>query len=354
MSGVTNYWFGKIQCEVHQNFLYRPRSLNNLSGHNSRFRRWKDYCDITNTWPNISGDGREACISTQGFKALMEDVNSGLIRLESGRRRGMHTSSQSLNLSGRTRVSGWKETNALHRCKAKIKKNSAPLQRRSKLTQSLREFSRLQFGALLRNEVDVRCEGKLRLGLDKTRAAQKPEAYEKTQEKLNQVLSWVQKNSKKAAERCKVKGKRRAHQPDKHCTGARMNTSISNEQSPKYVASTTSSVSLKEVLSNKVEMRMFRKFLTKELSEENLDFWLEVEFYKKQKPNKQQKLAPTIFGKYFSFSSPHEINIERKVRAKTEENLLCPDAECFDYAQCHVFRLMESDSFRRYLELNSR
>ena len=53
----------------------------------------------------------------------------------------------------------------------------------------------------------------------------------------------------------------------------------------------------------------FRAFLQKEFSEENLDFWTEVETYKKQKSSKQAKLAPVIYKTYIAVNAPKEVNI---------------------------------------------
>lgn len=52
----------------------------------------------------------------------------------------------------------------------------------------------------------------------------------------------------------------------------------------------------------------FRAFLLKEFSEENLDFWIEVESYRKQRQAKQIKLAPIIYDTYVKVGAAREVN----------------------------------------------
>uniref|UniRef100_H2Y592 RGS domain-containing protein n=1 Tax=Ciona savignyi TaxID=51511 RepID=H2Y592_CIOSA len=110
-------------------------------------------------------------------------------------------------------------------------------------------------------------------------------------------------------------------------------------------------LTLKEVLSKKETTNAFRAFLSRELSEENLDFWLDVETYKRAKASKRQKMGIKIYEKYISPSSTHEINVESCVRQQTRRKLLNFDVDTFDEAQQHIFKLMAADSFRRFLEV---
>ncbi|CAK8673827.1 unnamed protein product [Clavelina lepadiformis] len=77
----------------------------------------------------------------------------------------------------------------------------------------------------------------------------------------------------------------------------------------KSTKTTTSVQTLREFLKKKSRAMAFRAFLQKEFSEENLDFWTEVETYKKQKASKQAKLAPVIYKTYIAVNAPKEVNI---------------------------------------------
>ena len=55
--------------------------------------------------------------------------------------------------------------------------------------------------------------------------------------------------------------------------------------------------------------KAFREFLLKEMSAENLDFWVQVESYKQQKPAKQEKMAKAIFETYIAPGAPKEVRI---------------------------------------------
>ena len=53
--------------------------------------------------------------------------------------------------------------------------------------------------------------------------------------------------------------------------------------------------------------REFREFLAKEFSEENLDFFLDVENYKKQKTTKHRKMARDIYIKYITTNAENQV-----------------------------------------------
>ena len=56
----------------------------------------------------------------------------------------------------------------------------------------------------------------------------------------------------------------------------------------------------------------FREFLLKEMSAENLDFWLQVEAYKQMKPSEQQSTAEAIFNTYVAPGSPNEVRMSER------------------------------------------
>ncbi|XP_076824299.1 uncharacterized protein LOC143470205 [Clavelina lepadiformis] len=95
----------------------------------------------------------------------------------------------------------------------------------------------------------------------------------------------------------------------------------------------------------------FRHFLKLEFSEENLDFWLDVDTYQKQR--KFEKPARKIYNKYIMESAPHEINIESGVRDRIESNMQNPAGNTFNEAQLHIFNLIKRDPFQRFQKKNS-
>nr|CAB3265557.1 regulator of G-protein signaling 21-like [Phallusia mammillata] len=111
----------------------------------------------------------------------------------------------------------------------------------------------------------------------------------------------------------------------------------------------TSPKTLRDFLKKKSRMVAFRSFLKKEFSEENLDFWVEVEAYRKQRQTKQIKLAPIICKTYVEVGALREVNIDAVTRKNTMCNSLRPDSTTFDLAQARVYILMERDSFQRFL-----
>jgi len=58
------------------------------------------------------------------------------------------------------------------------------------------------------------------------------------------------------------------------------------------------------------QTRAFRKFLENEFNEENLDFWLEVEAYKKCHRKKQMKISRLIYDKYIDSRSAREVSLD--------------------------------------------
>jgi regulator of G-protein signaling len=56
---------------------------------------------------------------------------------------------------------------------------------------------------------------------------------------------------------------------------------------------------------------MFREFVTKEISSENLDFYEDVEGFKKLKPGKKSTIqkAEYIYNTYLKEGSPKEVRV---------------------------------------------
>uniref|UniRef100_A0A452HF05 Regulator of G-protein signaling 8 n=1 Tax=Gopherus agassizii TaxID=38772 RepID=A0A452HF05_9SAUR len=94
----------------------------------------------------------------------------------------------------------------------------------------------------------------------------------------------------------------------------------------------------------------FRAFLKTEFSEENLEFWLACEEFKKTRSTtKLASKAHRIFEEFIDVQAPREVNIDFQTREVTRNNVQEPSLSCFDQAQGKVHSLMEKDSYPRFL-----
>uniref|UniRef100_A0A671SRZ1 Regulator of G-protein signaling 21-like n=1 Tax=Sinocyclocheilus anshuiensis TaxID=1608454 RepID=A0A671SRZ1_9TELE len=94
----------------------------------------------------------------------------------------------------------------------------------------------------------------------------------------------------------------------------------------------------------------FRTFLKSEFSDENIEFWLTCEDYKKITLSyKMSPKARKIFEQFVEAESPKEINIDYHTREEIKRKVNSPTPQCFDEAQKIVYGLMERDSYPRFL-----
>ncbi|XP_074164638.1 regulator of G-protein signaling 8 isoform X1 [Sminthopsis crassicaudata] len=104
------------------------------------------------------------------------------------------------------------------------------------------------------------------------------------------------------------------------------------------------------LLSHKYGVAAFRAFLKTEFSEENLEFWLACEEFKKTRSStKLVSKAHRIFEEFVDVQAPREVNIDFQTREETRKNMQEPSLTCFDQAQGKVHSLMEKDSYPRFL-----
>ncbi|XP_075038606.1 regulator of G-protein signaling 4 [Mixophyes fleayi] len=109
--------------------------------------------------------------------------------------------------------------------------------------------------------------------------------------------------------------------------------------------------SLENLVSSECGLVAFRSFLQSEYSEENIDFWLECENYKKTKSStKLASKAQKIYEDFISIDASREVNLDSTTREETTKNMLPPTQSTFDHAQNKIFILMEKDSYRRFLK----
>ncbi|XP_034038860.1 regulator of G-protein signaling 13-like [Thalassophryne amazonica] len=109
--------------------------------------------------------------------------------------------------------------------------------------------------------------------------------------------------------------------------------------------------SLEQLLSSKNGLKIFQAFLKAEFSDENIEFWLVCEDYKKIKSSfRMSSRAKKIFKRYIQAEAPREINIDHRTREQIWRNIKAPSAVCFNEAQRIVYSLMERDSYPRFLK----
>ncbi|XP_031556212.1 regulator of G-protein signaling 7-like [Actinia tenebrosa] len=107
--------------------------------------------------------------------------------------------------------------------------------------------------------------------------------------------------------------------------------------------------SLSELLQDPLGRRHFTRFLEKEFSAENLGFWLACEKLKATPVKHVPEKAKEIFNEYLSKDATSPINVDCKTHEEVELNLKNPGRYMFDAAQDHIFQLMKSDSYSRFL-----
>ncbi|KAM8805524.1 RGS18 protein, partial [Eudromia elegans] len=108
--------------------------------------------------------------------------------------------------------------------------------------------------------------------------------------------------------------------------------------------------SFDKLLSQKDGLDAFTKFLKTEFSEENIEFWTACEEYKKSKTT--QELLPkakTIYETFIQKDAPKEVNLDFHTKEVTRQSIQQPILTTFDAAQSTVYKLMEQDSYPRFL-----
>ncbi|XP_051854703.1 regulator of G-protein signaling 2 [Antechinus flavipes] len=106
-----------------------------------------------------------------------------------------------------------------------------------------------------------------------------------------------------------------------------------------------------ELLANKYGLAAFRAFLKSEFCEENIEFWLACEDFKKTKsPQKLTSKARKIYTDFIEKEAPKEINIDFQTKIMIAQNIEEATTGCFTTAQKRVYSLMENNSYPRFLE----
>uniref|UniRef100_F7E058 Regulator of G protein signaling 18 n=1 Tax=Monodelphis domestica TaxID=13616 RepID=F7E058_MONDO len=108
--------------------------------------------------------------------------------------------------------------------------------------------------------------------------------------------------------------------------------------------------SFDKLLSHKDGFDAFTRFLKTEFSEENIEFWAACEDFKKsQEPHQLFHKAQAIYEKFIQNDAPQEVNLDFHTKEIILKSISQPTIHSFDAAQSRVYRLMEQDSYTRFL-----
>uniref|UniRef100_A0A8C1FW99 Regulator of G protein signaling 7a n=2 Tax=Cyprinus carpio TaxID=7962 RepID=A0A8C1FW99_CYPCA len=106
---------------------------------------------------------------------------------------------------------------------------------------------------------------------------------------------------------------------------------------------------INEVLKDPVGREQFLKFLESEFSSENLRFWLAVQELKKRPIREVPTRVQEIWEEFLAAGAPSAINVDSKSYDKTTQNVKDPGRYAFEDAQEHIYKLMKSDSYSRFI-----
>ncbi|XP_036058905.1 regulator of G-protein signaling 1 [Onychomys torridus] len=112
------------------------------------------------------------------------------------------------------------------------------------------------------------------------------------------------------------------------------------------------SQSLEKLLANQTGQSVFGNFLKSEFSEENIEFWLACEDYKKTESELLSSKAENIYKAFVHSDAAKQINIDFRTRESTAKKIKAPTPTSFDEAQKVIYTLMEKDSYPRFLKSN--
>ncbi|XP_002042311.2 regulator of G-protein signaling 7 [Drosophila sechellia] len=110
--------------------------------------------------------------------------------------------------------------------------------------------------------------------------------------------------------------------------------------------------SLRELLNDAIGREQFTKFLEKEYSGENLKFWESVQEMKALPQSEIKEAIQKIWQEFLAPEAPCPVNVDSKSVELAREAVNSPSGPnrwCFDVAASHVYHLMKSDSYSRYL-----
>jgi hypothetical protein len=112
----------------------------------------------------------------------------------------------------------------------------------------------------------------------------------------------------------------------------------------------TTAENLLSIIKSKQTVYLFREFLHELHNAENLSFWMEVEDLKMLGDSEVPTRVKEIYDKYFDAASQYELNVPGSLRKELVELVKTPSKSTFNAAQASVWKVMEHDSFPKFLQ----
>ncbi|UYV78674.1 RGS9 [Cordylochernes scorpioides] len=107
-------------------------------------------------------------------------------------------------------------------------------------------------------------------------------------------------------------------------------------------------ISLDHLLGDPTGLREFEEYLKKEFSHENIAFWRAVQELKRAGGPLDGRVRD-IHEQFLEPGAPFEVNLDSRTLEHTLEAIKKPSRYAFEQAQQHVFQLMKSDTYPRFL-----
>ncbi|XP_040831547.1 regulator of G-protein signaling 6 isoform X7 [Ochotona curzoniae] len=139
-------------------------------------------------------------------------------------------------------------------------------------------------------------------------------------------------------------------QIDRHCLKM---SKVAESKEPSQQRVKRWGFSFDEILKDQVGRDQFLRFLESEFSSENLRFWLAVQDLKKQPLQDVAKRVEEIWQEFLAPGAPSAINLDSHSYEITSQNVKDGGRHTFEDAQEHIYKLMKSDSYARFLRSNA-
>ncbi|ODN06472.1 Regulator of G-protein signaling 4 [Orchesella cincta] len=108
--------------------------------------------------------------------------------------------------------------------------------------------------------------------------------------------------------------------------------------------------SFNDLMASKYGQALFKAFLQREFSEENIEFWLAIEDYRKSRQNKLNTKAQKIYNDFIIPQAPKEVNLDSLTKDSLVTKMAQPTHTTFDQAQKRIQGLLEADAYSRFLK----
>ncbi|XP_073923733.1 regulator of G-protein signaling 6 isoform X4 [Castor canadensis] len=139
-------------------------------------------------------------------------------------------------------------------------------------------------------------------------------------------------------------------QIDRHCLKM---SKVAESKEPSQQRVKRWGFSFDEILKDQVGRDQFLRFLESEFSSENLRFWLAVQDLKKQPLQDVARRVEEIWQEFLAPGAPSAINLDSHSYEITSQNVKDGGRHTFEDAQEHIYKLMKSDSYARFLRSNA-